>query len=409
MIYQPDAAGIGEVCFRGANVFLGYYNNKELTQKVFDSEGWFHTGDVGRIDKDGFVFLSGRIKDIIVLDSGKNVYPDELEDYYSSSESIEEIGVFSARLKGKEIAAALIVPSLDIRRNYSATDGADIIRNEVLRLGRDLPSYKKVTDYAIVNDPLPRTTTRKLKKHELRELFYSVKESGDGRRDKHEISATDASLMATEEYRVIAEFAGELSRKSPEVKLAPFLNLEIDLGLDSMKKLDLMCMVERRFRFTFPDEDLVRLETLGDVYAAAMDLISISAASRGFSKRFGHQAAHPCLKASPALSGQERVGHRRAASIAGSRRRQLLVERYRPGRSGHSIQQGRYILRKPSKRNRPFVDSLFVVQRNKKKDFYSWRARFDAASIARFVLRKHDSGEARGRCSRDSQDFDRRS
>jgi long-chain acyl-CoA synthetase len=278
-IDNPDASGIGEVCFRGTNVFSGYLNNESLTAKAFDADGWFHTGDLGRLDKDGFIFISGRIKDVIVLDSGKNVYPDELEDFYSASECIEEIGVFSAALKGKEIAAALIVPSKDIRRNLPAGEAADIVRNEVLRLGRDLPSYKKITDFAVVYDPLPRTTSKKLKKHELRELYYSLKESFQAPRGKQAVSAMDAGLMLTEEYRTIAAFAAKVSNKSDQAKLPPSLNLELDLGLDSMKKLDLMCMVERKFCFTFPEEDFVKLETLGDVYTAAMDHVSGASAT----------------------------------------------------------------------------------------------------------------------------------
>jgi long-chain acyl-CoA synthetase len=273
-IDKQDASGVGEVCFRGTNVFAGYFNNDELTKKSFDADGWFHTGDLGRLGKDRFIYLVGRSKDIIVLDSGKNVYPDELEDFYSTSQVIEEIGVFSAKLKDKEIAAALIVPSQEIRRKYPTSEAAEIVRNEVLRLGRDLPSYKKITDFAVVYDALPRTTSKKLKKHELRELYYSLKESGDTRKEKHAVSAAEASLMNSEEYRVIAEFAGKLAKKSGDAKLPPFLNLELDLGLDSIKKLDLMCMVERKYCFSFPDEDLIRIETLGDVYTTVMDRIS---------------------------------------------------------------------------------------------------------------------------------------
>jgi long-chain acyl-CoA synthetase len=273
-IDNPGAAGVGEVCFRGINVFAGYFNNDDLTKKTFDTDGWYHTGDLGRLDKDGFIYLVGRIKDIIVLDSGKNVYPDELEDFYSASESIEEVGVFSATHKGKEIAAALVMPSQAIRRNHPINEASEIIRNEVLRLGRDLPSYKKITDFAVVYDPLPRTTTKKLKKHELRELYYSLKESGESRVKKQVVSAVESTLMGTEEYRTIVSFAAKLANKSEQAQMPPFFNLDLDLGLDSMKQIDLFCMIERKFCINFSDEDLTKLTTLGDVYTAAMDLVS---------------------------------------------------------------------------------------------------------------------------------------
>ncbi|HUI93164.1 MAG TPA: AMP-binding protein [Chitinivibrionales bacterium] len=273
-IDKADAAGIGEICFRGANVFAGYLNNEELTKKSFDADGWFHTGDLGRLDKDGFIYIVGRSKDIIVLDSGKNVYPDELEDFYSASESIEEIGVFSAKVKGKEIAAALILPSQKVRRNHTLSEAAEVVRNEVLRLGRDLPSYKKITDFAVVYDPLPRTTTKKLKKHELRELYYSLKESDEGRTKKQAVSAAESSLMATAEYKSIAMLAAKTANLNESAQLPPFFNLELELGLDSMKKLDFLSLTERRFSIVFSDDDLVRLETLGDVYTAVMDQLS---------------------------------------------------------------------------------------------------------------------------------------
>jgi long-chain acyl-CoA synthetase len=274
MLDNKNALEIGEVCFRGANVFAGYFNNAELTKKAFDKDGWFHTGDLGRLDKDGFLYLVGRSKDVIVLDSGKNVYPDELEDFYSTSGSIEEIGVFSAKQKGKEIAAALIVPCREIRRNHPVNEATEIIRNEVLRLGRDLPSYKKITDFAVLYDPLPRTTTKKLKKHELRELYYSHKEHGQARAVKQTVSAMESSLMVTDEYRAIASFAAKLANKNEQAPMPPFYQLELDLGLDSMKQIDFFCMIEKRFCITFSDEDITRLTTLGDVYTAAMDLLS---------------------------------------------------------------------------------------------------------------------------------------
>ena len=279
-VENPDASGIGELCFRGTNVFAGYYNNDNLTKQVFDEQGWFHTGDLARIDKDGFIYISGRIKDIIVLDSGKNVYPDELEDFYCASPAIEEIGVFSAKLKGREIAAALVVPSAEIRKNHTQNEAAEIIRSEILRLGRDLPSYKKITDFAVVFHELPRTTTKKLKKHELRELYYSIKEAKESHKaEKETVSAVEGGVMETEKYRFIASCAAKLSNRSGRATVLPHHHLELDLGIDSLKQLELVCMVERKFRILFPDKELVKIDTVGDIYAIALELLSGSAAT----------------------------------------------------------------------------------------------------------------------------------
>ena len=162
-IADPDEYGIGEICLRGSCVFKGYYKNKELTSQVFDDQGWFHTGDLGRLDKDNFLYISGRKKDMIVLDTGKNVYPDELEDYYGTSPLIEEIGVFGVKQKGAEIVAAAIVPSKEIRKNHTVTQATDIIYEELLRMGKSLPVYRRINDFVTLYTPLPRTTTRKLK------------------------------------------------------------------------------------------------------------------------------------------------------------------------------------------------------------------------------------------------------
>src|SRR5690606_17843564 len=149
--------------------------NDELTAEVFDKDGWFHTGDLGKLDKDGYLYLSGRKKDMIVLDTGKNVYPDELEDYYGASPLIEELGIFGVKQNGTEIVAATIVPSLEIRKTHSIKQATEIIYNELIRMGKDLPVYRRISDFATVYSPLPRTTTRKLKKQELLKIYNSIK------------------------------------------------------------------------------------------------------------------------------------------------------------------------------------------------------------------------------------------
>ncbi|HEX7510781.1 MAG TPA: AMP-binding protein, partial [Chitinivibrionales bacterium] len=176
-IREPDARGVGEVLLRGACVFNGYYKSEQQTRAAFDAEGWFYTGDLGYIDRHGYLFLSGRIKDVIILDSGKNAYPDELEDFYGVSALIEEIGVFGATIQGKEIIAALIVASAAVTKTFGTDKTPEVIHSEIVRMGRNLPSYKKLTDYLVVAGPLPKTTTQKLKKHELRQLYFAARDT----------------------------------------------------------------------------------------------------------------------------------------------------------------------------------------------------------------------------------------
>jgi long-chain acyl-CoA synthetase len=270
-IESPNDSGIGEVLLRGITVFAGYYKNEEATRQVLDDQGWLHTGDLGYLDDEGYLYLVGRSKDLIVLESGKNVYPDELEDHYGQSELIEELGIFGASVKGREIAAALIVPSADLRKNYSADKVREMIHNEIIRLGRNRPSYKKISDFAVVYQPLPRTSTRKLRKFELREMYERMRKEGlKGRAGRIRLTAVEETLMKRPEFETIVERITAIAGAHAGKKITPRANLELDLGMDSLQKLDLFCRLEEEFRVRIPEEYFTRIQTAGDVYAEFM-------------------------------------------------------------------------------------------------------------------------------------------
>ncbi len=152
-IKSSNDKGIGEIWFKGHNVFPGYYKNPEATKEVFDDEGWFNTGDLGFTDKFGELHVTGREKNLIVLDSGKNVYPEELEAFYIDSPLISEIAVFGKMEQGRETVYAVIVPSrVDIK--YSQ------IKKEINKFNNGRPTYKSVAGFAISFDPLPKTSKR---------------------------------------------------------------------------------------------------------------------------------------------------------------------------------------------------------------------------------------------------------
>ncbi|NLD99105.1 MAG: AMP-binding protein [Fibrobacter sp.] len=265
-IDNPDESGVGEVLLRGSCVFKGYYKNDELTSEVIDTEGWFHTGDLGKLDKDGFLQINGRKKDMIVLDSGKNVYPDELEDFYSTSPLIEEIGVFGVNQSDGEIVAATIVPCKEIRKNNSVQQSTDLIYNELIRLGKTLPVYRRITDFVTVYTPLPRTTTRKLKKNELRKIYNSIKrKSGNRLIGEDQLSVIEMALMDTEEYRGILHGVTTVSPRIDPQIINPRSHLEIDLGLDSLKRIELLSHIEQHFSLTVPEDTFDKMETVGDL------------------------------------------------------------------------------------------------------------------------------------------------
>ena len=162
-IDNPDETGIGEILVKGPNVMLGYYNNPEATKAAF-RDGWFCTGDLGRFDKDGSLFITGRIKDLIVLSNGKKVFPEELEALLNKSELILESMVYQYDDK----VCAKIVYSNDnpLIKDMSKEELHHSIDIEIKSINKNLPLYKYIRDFTITNEPLIRTTTQKIKRHE---------------------------------------------------------------------------------------------------------------------------------------------------------------------------------------------------------------------------------------------------
>lgn len=163
-IFEPNSNGEGEICVKGANVMLGYYKNPEATAKVI-VDGWFHTGDVGRIGHDGFLFITGRIKNMIVLANGKNVYPEEIEDKLCGMcEYIDEI-VISAVTKGSSVVlGAEIYPNLDRAKQKGVSDVQKVIRDTITRYNDAEPPYKSIKNITFRDHEFEKTTTKKIKR-----------------------------------------------------------------------------------------------------------------------------------------------------------------------------------------------------------------------------------------------------
>jgi len=166
----------GEIIVRGANVMRGYYQNKEKTDEVL-KDGWFYTGDIGYIDNDGFLYITGRIKNMIVLGGGKKVFPEEIEEVMSKSKLIKEMCVVGLKatsgLKaGTEEVFAVIVPNTDEFTEEERQKKALIknkISSEINKLSENLAEYKKISEFMLYFDELPKTSTRKVKRKEVLE------------------------------------------------------------------------------------------------------------------------------------------------------------------------------------------------------------------------------------------------
>ncbi len=167
----------GELMLKGPSVMKGYYNQPDLTAETITSDGWLHTGDIANIDKDGHIHITGRIKNMIVLSGGKKVFPEEVESVLGESENFAEVCVFgssrtSGAKEGTEDIVAVIVPT----EHYCSlfTDDVELesaVRKEVKALSVRLASYKRPVNIIVRKDPLPKTTTRKIKRKEVKELI----------------------------------------------------------------------------------------------------------------------------------------------------------------------------------------------------------------------------------------------
>ncbi len=168
----------GELWLKGPSVMKGYHNQPELTAEVIDKDGWLHTGDIAHIDKDGHIYITGRIKNMIVLQGGKKVFPEEVEAVMEKSSYISEVCVlgisksFGAK-DGTEEVTAVIVPKSELYNSYSEDDIERMIKLDVKSLSLQLAQYKRPTNIIISKEKLPKTTTRKVKRKEVRELIHA--------------------------------------------------------------------------------------------------------------------------------------------------------------------------------------------------------------------------------------------
>lgn len=170
-IVDPNEEGIGELVAKGPSMMLGYYNNDEATKETIDEEGWLHTGDLARIDKDGYIFISGRKKFVIVLKNGKNIYPEELETLLNKIEGISESFVYGRPEDDGDykICCKIVYDKEMMQELYGTTDEEklkEILWQEVKKVNKTMPAYKYIRDISITDKPLIKTTTQKIKRFE---------------------------------------------------------------------------------------------------------------------------------------------------------------------------------------------------------------------------------------------------
>jgi long-chain acyl-CoA synthetase len=248
-----DGSGrmVGEIAIRGPVVMKGYYNRPEATAEVI-RDGWLHTGDLAYTDAGGNFFITGRQKEIIVLSSGKNIYPEEIESYYLKSPWIQEACVMG--LEGapgdpvSERLHAVIVPNLDLLRQKKVVNMREVIRYDVENISSHLPAAKRILSYDIWQEDLPRTTTRKLRRFEIESRVRRMQASGARNSEgqlARELTDEESDWMSQPEVQQAIAIV-RAAAKNSVARLHPRDNLELDLGLDSMERVELLVQLEHQ-------------------------------------------------------------------------------------------------------------------------------------------------------------------
>jgi long-chain acyl-CoA synthetase len=285
---QPQEEGgtpVGEILIRGPIVMKGYWNRDEATAETL-KDGWLYTGDLGYFDAKNNLFITGRRKELIVLANGKNIYPEEIEGYYLKSPYIKEICVMALESTPgdptTERLYGVVVPNFDVLKEKKIVNAKEVIRFDIEGISQSLPSTKRIGGYEIWQEDLPRTTTRKLKRFQIEKRVRANQGKGSGGGQDAEIPSErplteeDQAWLEQPEVQRALNVIRENVRNAPE-KIKPTDNLELDLGLDSMQRVELLTTLEGELGGEVDESQLADIYTVRDLVNA----VNESAASGG--------------------------------------------------------------------------------------------------------------------------------
>ena len=272
-IMNKDKDGIGEIAAKGPNIMKGYYKDELKTGNAF-KDSWFLTGDIGYIDDECYIHIVGRSKEVIVLSSGKNIYPEEIERHYLKDPCVKEICVLGVlRQKGAaklEYLHAVVLPDFNFLKEHGEKNIREAIKNRFNNLSKELPGYKRIMGFTIIRDSLPKTVLGKIKRYEVHKRYMLVI-LGEQERGEEILSEEDRALAESEiAKKVIACIKGALDIKSP-IRLND--SIELDLGVDSLAMVELVCAVEKDFNIEL-DEKVVSsgITTVKDIILTVKEL-----------------------------------------------------------------------------------------------------------------------------------------
>jgi long-chain acyl-CoA synthetase len=301
--------GIGEIQLKGASVFAGYRGPAATDRDSFTADGWFRTGDLGRLDDDGYLVVTGRCKEVLVLGGGKNVIPEPLERHYGEAPGLREIAV----LEHNGQLVALAVPDIGALRAEGKTSTEDALRIELTARGRSLPPYQRLAGFAISRVPLPRNRLGKYRRFLLPKLFEDAHAARPGPRA---LSAEDRALVSGGAGAIAwAVLVERFAVRGLDMDADP----RLDLGMDSLEWMNISMELERRLGARLDDQTVAGVETVRELVLEA-----IAAHDRGG----GAVAAHPA-EDSPQWIAPRRKPERVTAALLRAVNRALMRALFR--------------------------------------------------------------------------------
>lgn len=246
----------GEVLAKGPNIMKGYYNKPEATAEVIDKDGWFSTGDLGRLE-DGYLYLLGRKKEMIVLSNGKNINPEDVEkEVMQNTDLIKEMAV----VEYNNHLMALVHPDFKVVEEKKIVNIKETLKWEIIdKYNVTAPKYRKILEIKILKEELPKTKLGKLRRFKLKELIGETVIKKKVSEDKREKSAEED----TTEYKTLQKYLKE----THDLDVTPESHLELDLGLDSLDIVEILSFIENSFGVTIEEEDLSRISSMEQLCA----------------------------------------------------------------------------------------------------------------------------------------------
>ena len=259
-IANPDPDGTGEIQATGSSVFSGYCKNQAATSAAFTPDGWFRTGDLGYLDADSYLHVTGRATETIILPNGKKIDPETLETLYAADPVIREIAVFGSATG----LAALVVPDEQVLRESGTLRLHDRIADALLARSRTLAPHLHLGGFVITRTPLPRTPLGKLRRHLLQPLYARAARQG-----LPQATPPGANDLVPDDPRAAALWQW-LRARYPDHPMDLATSPQLDLGLDSLGWIDLTLALQQAFGISLTEQQIARVITVGDLLREAM-------------------------------------------------------------------------------------------------------------------------------------------